>query len=92
MSNSEREINKNKIINYLTTMLNLFNIKRVNNKTKLGPTDFKYEPIDSNPKRLGLEHNPKIRSTVESDISPTEWCRKQHILLGIKAEGKWVGL
>ena len=92
MSNSEREINKNKIINYLTTMLNLFSIRRVNNKTKLGPMDFKYEPIDSNPKRLGLEHNPKIRSTVESDISPTEWCRKQHILLGIKAEGKWAGL
>jgi len=92
MGNSEREINKNKIINYLTTMLTLFNIKRVNNKTKLGPMDFKYEPIDSNPKRLSLEHNPKIRSTVESDISPTEWCRKQHILLGIKAEGKWVGL
>ena len=44
----------------------LFNRKRVYSSNSIvRPMDFKYNPIDSAPKRLGLEHNPNIKSITE---------------------------
>jgi hypothetical protein len=62
-------------------MKNLFN-KFGYNKIKLSPHDFKYEPINSIQKVLGLEHNPRVRSVVEPPISSTQWCIKERIRLG----------
>lgn len=74
-------------------MLKLFNKKTQNSKKALSPHDFIYKPIDSNPKVLGLEHNPKVMRITQSDISPTEWCRQEHIRLGAVANSKkWKGL
>ncbi len=40
----------------------LFNRKRVySSNTIVRPMDFKYKPINSNPKKLGLEHSPNIK-------------------------------
>jgi hypothetical protein len=44
--------------------------------------DFKYNPIDSNPKKLGLQHNPKVKSVVNPPITAAEWCLKNQIELG----------
>jgi hypothetical protein len=74
-------------------MLNLFNKKTQNSKKAFSPHDFIYKPIDSNPKVLGLEHNPNIMRITQSDISPTEWCRMEYMRMGAVANSKkWKGL
>lgn len=73
----------------------LFNRKRVYSSTNtiVRPMDFKYNPIDSAPKRLGLEHNPNIKSITEPPMSSTEWCIKEHNRFANSLLGKkWKGI
>jgi len=73
----------------------LFNRKKrvYSSNSIVRPMDFKYNPIDSNPKVLGLEHNPNIKSVIEPPMSSTEWCIKEHNRFANSLLGKkWKGI
>jgi hypothetical protein len=55
--------------------------------------DFKYNPINSNPKKLGLEHSPNIKSVTEPPITSTQWCVEEHKRFANTMVGKkWKGI
>lgn len=58
----------------------LFNRKLAYSSTNtiVRPMDFKYNPINSNPKKLGLHHSPNIKSVTEPPITSTQWCIEEH--------------
>jgi len=74
----------------------LFNRKRVyssSTNTIVRPMDFKYNPINSNPKKLGLEHSPNIKSVTEPPITSTQWCIEEHKRFANTMVGKkWKGI
>ena len=46
---------------------------------------FTYEPINFQVKRLGLRHQPKVKSVAVPTMSPEEYVIEQHIAAGNKA-------